>query len=125
MPPVDAFDDGFLHVDFRDRTVIFDERPLNLDPPQYNLLVLLIQRLGELVPLDQIDVVLRSGIDDAIRDGAEGERLEEYRILKDFEKAWMLVYGGLCSKLGFSVGDGPLYSDRPVTGLGYRSPIDV
>ena len=87
-PPAGGFDDGFLRIDFRDRTVTFDGRLLDLDPPQYSILVLLVQRSGELVPLDQIDVVVRSGIDDAIRGGAEGERLEKYRILQDFERAW-------------------------------------
>lgn len=90
------------------------------------MLVLLIQRPRELVPLDQIDVLVRTGADGAIRDGAEGERLRKYRILQEFEKGWYLVYSSLCRKLGFTVGDKgcPIYSDRPVTGLGYRSPMD-
>jgi hypothetical protein len=50
--------------------------------------------------------------------------LRSIGVSKIFEKASLLVYGSLCSKLGFSVGKGPLYSDRPVTGLGYRSPVD-
>jgi hypothetical protein len=127
MPPVGAFDDDLLHIDFRRRTVTFDGKPLDLDPPQYNLLVLLIQRPRELlVPIDQINAVVWAGADDAIRDGAEAERLEYYQALQDFEKAWYLVYGSLCRKLGFTVGDKgcPLYSDRPVTGLGYRFPMD-
>lgn len=89
------------------------------------MLVLLIQRPRELVPLDQINVVVRAGADDAIGYGAEGERLEYYQTLQDFEKAWLLVYGSRCRKLGFTVGDKgcPLYSDRPVSGLGYRGRL--
>jgi hypothetical protein len=136
MPPVGVFvargldilgfDDDLFHIDFRDRTVTFNGRPLDLDPPQYNMLVLLIQRPRDLAPLDQINVVVRSGADDGIRDGAEGERLEYYQTLQDFERAWYPVYGALCRKLGFTLGDKgcPLYSDRPVTGLGYRTPTD-
>jgi hypothetical protein len=39
LPPMGVFDDGFLHIDFRDRTVTFDARPLDLNPPQYNVFV--------------------------------------------------------------------------------------
>ena len=65
------------------------------------MLVLLIQRPWELVPLDQIDVVVRSGIDDAIRDGSKGERLEEYRRLEDFREGVVARLPSPCSKLGF------------------------
>jgi hypothetical protein len=72
---------------------------VNLNPPQCN--ILLVQRLGEFVPLDQIDVAVRSGIDDAIRDGSEGERLEEYRSLEDFREGVVARLPSPCSKLGF------------------------
>jgi len=121
---VASFDDGALHVDFDQRQVSLNGNPLDLDPPEYNVLALLVRNVGQIVPFDELNEAIHDGADEAIRDGAEGERLQVYQLLQDGTGGWRPVWYSLCQKLGFSVGEAPIGGRRPLAGLGYRVKWD-
>ena len=100
-----------------------------MEPPDYNPLCLVVQRPGELVPIDEINAIVRCGMDEVIREGAEGERLQAYLDTRDFHSPWYPICGRLCKKLGFTFGnqDSPIRLHRRGTpeALSYRSPTEV
>jgi DNA-binding response OmpR family regulator len=96
------FDDGAIRVDFTNRQVSVEDRPVSLTPTEYRLLAALVRHPGQILSPEQL---LDLAWDDAL--GGAPERVK-YAVLR------------LRRKLGFDEGEGTEARLETVRGFGYR-----
>jgi len=117
---VTSFDDGSLHVDFERRDVTFHLKPLDVSPPEYNMLVLLVRHCGQIVPFEEFEDAIREGAAEAVREGADEELSEQYEVMREMGYLAALHVRELLSR---RMGCRPDYSPiEAVRARGFRYP---